>query len=309
MKIIDLKEEYPLVYEAALKNQELQGNKRNDYLDIFEDKNGGNFNFNSSLEKELFWFHIGKSQFEKAFKICPHLKTPEKLIPWIPKVGDGVVCKSSEEALELLTLARDKGYPVNHASLSTVWSSFYYNNRDLCGCASSHITNLISKEKFIELVTGKSGGNPQPWIPKVGDKVKIPKTKSGGYKQSVEACISVNEAKKANQEFLVIRSINNDTADLSNITPPQYCNTFALSDLEPYEELIDQSESLQSTLNSINNNKNEQQNKNSNIIKTDRLVSETKSGEKPGGNPIRGRTRTATIESRPVSYSASIIKC
>lgn len=52
MKIKNLKEPYK---EMALKNQELQGNPRNEELDLDEDADHGNFLWDTSLEGYDFW--------------------------------------------------------------------------------------------------------------------------------------------------------------------------------------------------------------------------------------------------------------
>jgi hypothetical protein len=73
MKIKDLKHDYPLIYEAALRNQQLSGNARNDELKLDIDWGRGNFNWHESSEGKSFWDNICLGKFIKAKKICPHL--------------------------------------------------------------------------------------------------------------------------------------------------------------------------------------------------------------------------------------------
>lgn len=71
--IKELKELYPLVYEEALKNQEEQGNKRNDEKFLCNDSNKGNFNWDETKERFDFWHQINNRNYSYASKICPHL--------------------------------------------------------------------------------------------------------------------------------------------------------------------------------------------------------------------------------------------
>ena len=71
--IKDLKEDYPLVYEAALSNQEAEGNKRDDALRITAGLLDGNFQWNTSKEGWGFWDAIDERNFIKAKNIHPHL--------------------------------------------------------------------------------------------------------------------------------------------------------------------------------------------------------------------------------------------
>jgi hypothetical protein len=73
MLIKYLKEDYPLVYEAALRNQEIQGNARNDNIDIDWSKETSNFNWSETIEKSAFWSYIADQNFEGAKKLQPHL--------------------------------------------------------------------------------------------------------------------------------------------------------------------------------------------------------------------------------------------
>jgi len=73
MLIKDLKEEYPLVYKAALDNQEAQGNKRDDSLRVIADKISGGFRWSDSEEGRSFWNYISEREFDEAKKIQPHL--------------------------------------------------------------------------------------------------------------------------------------------------------------------------------------------------------------------------------------------
>lgn len=68
---------------------------------------------------------------------------------------------------------------------------------------------------------------------KVGDKVKIPKTKSTGY--SLQNSIVVREAMKNNQSFLYITKVQDWRFGLNN-TLLGTGDWFSLKDLEYYEE-------------------------------------------------------------------------
>lgn len=69
MKIKDLKEDYPLIYEAALRNQEAGGGKRDDSVDLGEAR----FSWASSSEGGDFWNSVYVGNFEAAKYECPHL--------------------------------------------------------------------------------------------------------------------------------------------------------------------------------------------------------------------------------------------
>jgi len=73
MKIKELKTSYPLVYQAALNNQRLQGNKEDDELEIGNDRSQGNFNWNKTPEGDGFWRIINDEDFNNARKILPNL--------------------------------------------------------------------------------------------------------------------------------------------------------------------------------------------------------------------------------------------
>lgn len=72
---------------------------------------------------------------------------------------------------------------------------------------------------------------------KVGDKVKIPKTKSKELMTSLENCSAVQHAKKLNQNFLYINRIIEDQyylgAELGRLD-----SAFGIQDLEHYEEFV-----------------------------------------------------------------------
>lgn len=70
---------------------------------------------------------------------------------------------------------------------------------------------------------------------------------------------------------------------------------------------LKKTEQPQSISNQSNQISHEQTNKTT-VIKVDRLVSRIRTGQRPSGNAIRGRTSKSTVESRRVSYSASIVK-
>ena len=80
MQIKDLKEQYPLVYEAALINQDIQGNKKNDSLLLSNRAWKGNFNWEPSSEGIDFWTAIDDHDFDEAKEICPHLFEEKSLV-------------------------------------------------------------------------------------------------------------------------------------------------------------------------------------------------------------------------------------
>ena len=73
MKIIELRDKYPLVYEAALNNQQEQGNRKDDYLNLELGKLSKNFFWEDTTEGMKFWSAINRKRFKDAEKICPHL--------------------------------------------------------------------------------------------------------------------------------------------------------------------------------------------------------------------------------------------
>jgi hypothetical protein len=80
MIIRDLKEKYPLVYDAALKNQVEQGNVADDSQLANAIALVGGFNWKETEEGFDFWEHVCNSEFTSAKEICPHLfnKTTKK---------------------------------------------------------------------------------------------------------------------------------------------------------------------------------------------------------------------------------------
>jgi hypothetical protein len=86
MIIKDLKDKYPLVYEAAMKNCNT-GCNENDTI-------SGSFTWCNTPEDHVFWSSIVSGQFDRAKKICPHLftKSPEEF-----KVGDWVYAEKQDE--------------------------------------------------------------------------------------------------------------------------------------------------------------------------------------------------------------------
>lgn len=70
---------------------------------------------------------------------------------------------------------------------------------------------------------------------KVGDKVKIPKTKSKGLMTSLENCNAIQNAKRLNQDYLYINRIIEDEYDLG-AELGEFDSVFGIQDLEHYEE-------------------------------------------------------------------------
>lgn len=76
--------------------------------------------------------------------------------------------------------------------------------------------------------------NKTNWIPKLGEKVKIPKTKTIGTSLS-SSCV-INRAKKLGQDFLYYRGKNRDCYHCLNEVNKGVGDLFALEDLEPYRD-------------------------------------------------------------------------
>lgn len=70
---------------------------------------------------------------------------------------------------------------------------------------------------------------------KIGDKVKIPKTKSKELMTSLENCSAIQNAKKLNQNYLYITRIIEDQYDLG-AELGRLSSAFGIQDLEHYEE-------------------------------------------------------------------------
>lgn len=73
MVIKKLKEKYPLIYLAALRNQELQGNAANPEMEIQTEASAGNFQWGDTKEGDPFWDCIYNEHFLKAGGYCPEL--------------------------------------------------------------------------------------------------------------------------------------------------------------------------------------------------------------------------------------------
>lgn len=80
MKIKELKDKYPLVYKAALWNQDDQGNCVDDELELVNDKNNGNFNWKGSDEGDDFWEHINNEEYNHAKELKPELFKEEEFV-------------------------------------------------------------------------------------------------------------------------------------------------------------------------------------------------------------------------------------
>ena len=86
MQIKELKDKYPLVYAAALKNQKYKNEEC--YINLA-------FPWTSTQEGHNFWNEIKKQNFEKAKEICPHLfestEVKKPLVFGLYNIGDIVV--------------------------------------------------------------------------------------------------------------------------------------------------------------------------------------------------------------------------
>lgn len=99
MLIKNLKKDYPLVYEAALREQELQGNKRDESLGLQNGRDNGNFSwseakFNKRIDDSkyttCFWNLINKANFKEAERLYPDLFKEDKKSVHDFKIGDKV---------------------------------------------------------------------------------------------------------------------------------------------------------------------------------------------------------------------------
>lgn len=79
MLIKDLKDKYPLVYEAALQNQKNQGNVMDDSKNLINNADRGNFNWEKTPENYDFWVYLNREQYKEAKTICPHLFESNKV--------------------------------------------------------------------------------------------------------------------------------------------------------------------------------------------------------------------------------------
>lgn len=68
MKIKDLPQE---IKELALKRQVEQGNKPNEELDLIENKGNGNFMWDKTPERDLFWCKINLGNFKPFYDLYP----------------------------------------------------------------------------------------------------------------------------------------------------------------------------------------------------------------------------------------------
>lgn len=67
MVIKNLKNDHPEVYKAALRNQILQGNKENENHSLSTGKNGGNFDWDISIEGSSIWLSIYQGNFKPFY--------------------------------------------------------------------------------------------------------------------------------------------------------------------------------------------------------------------------------------------------
>jgi hypothetical protein len=108
MIIKDLKDKYPLVYEAAMKNCDPGKGENHGLMDAFY--------WVRSPEGEDFWNNINAGQFDRAKEICPHLfvESPVEF-----RVGDWVVVlptdnwyfNAEQDKAQKLKQIRDDGLP------------------------------------------------------------------------------------------------------------------------------------------------------------------------------------------------------
>jgi len=84
MLIEDLKNDWPLIYEAALVRLKNIGKKYHSNLSIM-----AGFDWYATTQGGWFWEKVNRSNFEEALKICPHLDHRTKSV-YNFKVGDKV---------------------------------------------------------------------------------------------------------------------------------------------------------------------------------------------------------------------------
>lgn len=229
MRIIDLIDKYPLVYQAALSNQ-FESKGRCDYTKLVR----GAFRWIHSKEGLDFWSYIDRQEFEKAATICPHLfesnlvemneETIEDYIPFC------IIKDYEMEGNPLWTKYvrwLNLNYKVNFNGLSDL--SAYGVDKDRIAFCGDITGRVLSLEKWNQLVNNNQNQNN-----------------------------GRNKSKTNKREKTFKLSKENSCAGKA--------------------------------------------------FKIDRPVPTVTRGTRPTGNAIRGRTSTAAIESRCISYTARIVK-
>lgn len=100
MLIKDLKDDWPLIHEAALVRLKEVGKKYHSNLSIMTA-----FNWSTTTQGEFFWQKVNRSNFEEALKLCPHLDHRTKSV-YNFKVGDKVKIPTVETTSGGMTLTR-----------------------------------------------------------------------------------------------------------------------------------------------------------------------------------------------------------
>lgn len=71
VKIMKIKDLPRQIKELALKRQVEQGNEPNEELDLIENKGNGNFMWDKTPERDLFWCKINLGNFKPFYDIYP----------------------------------------------------------------------------------------------------------------------------------------------------------------------------------------------------------------------------------------------
>jgi hypothetical protein len=67
------------------------------------------------------------------------------------KEGEGVICKSKKEALELATIAKNKGYKVCSLMFKKMkYKNIIFYDNEFCSAADYAIKFPITKKEFLE---------------------------------------------------------------------------------------------------------------------------------------------------------------
>lgn len=174
MKIKDLKEKYPLVYEAAMNNRYIQRRKRDDVNLL-----SCSFIWRDTPEKNTFWYNINLDKFKEAEEICPHLfvknmetTSPQNNLPkyWVVKRPDNCNSNSDwEKVIDYLnTMHVNRHYTgITHNYYGIDGNSYYSGTS--CGNNIMEFQNNpveLSLDEFIRLFEGKDNTEKISALPK-----------------------------------------------------------------------------------------------------------------------------------------------
>lgn len=187
MKIIDLKENYPLVYKAALKNQK-------EVLDTLDDKTSieDAFTWRDTVEGWDFWYCIEKKNFSEAKVFCPHL------FEEIESKLEVVNCTTQEE----WDFVFKTTYPGIRYYGEDIIKHRYPNgdgclNLDSVGhCDIKYYVQFNYKIYSFKEWCDKFGHKPdfdipKEWIPEIGEYAVMENAGGWGYSPKNNGCIAV----------------------------------------------------------------------------------------------------------------------